>query len=362
MRKGSLSLGSVAGIQLYIHWSFLIVIGYVGFTAWKDEGTISNVLFMIGFVMSVFACVLLHELGHALMAKRYQIDTTDITLLPIGGLARLARIPEVPKQELWVALAGPAVNVAIAIVLIGVALLTGVFSEPLLAEGGVMFNSLLLNLVSANVVLVIFNMIPAFPMDGGRVLRAILAMLMNRVKATRIAAVVGQILAVGFAAYAIYAVQPMLGLIGVFVFFGARMEASAVKNAAEMKGLTVAHAMRSKYVVLQASDTVTRAVQELLAGGDTDFVVMDGEHLAGLVSRDALVKAVADHLAGSPVSVITKRDVAYVTPDEELKEAQLILRTSSQGFLPVIDNGKLVGVVDAANIAELLLIREAAGV
>lgn len=358
MRKGSLSLGSVAGIHLYVHWSFLIIIGYVSYIAWREGGTLRSVLFMIGLVLAVFACVLLHELGHALMAKRFGIATTDITLLPIGGLARLARIPEEPKQELWVALAGPAVNVIIAIVLFVAAFLLGELNQPL--QENVVANSFLLTLISANVVLFLFNLIPAFPMDGGRVLRAILAMMMNRVRATRIAAGIGQTLAVAFGIYSISVGNPISVLIALFVFFGARMEASAVMMAAGLKGLTVANAMRIRYPVLQVSDTITKAVQELLAGGDKHFIVMDGDQLAGVVSRDTLVQAVADNLAGSPVSLITQKEVVYVSPKADLKEAQEILAGTTQGFLPVLDNGRLIGVVDAENIAELLMIREAA--
>lgn len=362
MRKGSLSLGSVKGIQLFVHWSFLLLLIYAAFSVWQAGGSLRDIASYIIVLLSVFVCVLLHELGHALTAKRYGIDTTDITLLPIGGLARLTRIPEEPRQELWVALAGPAVNVVIAIVMFSLAYFFGVFGrEVIYSDKTGMSDSYVLNLAIVNITLVIFNLIPAYPMDGGRVLRALLAMMMNRVKATKIAAAIGQVLALGLAAFAIYNKQPFLVLIAIFVIFGARMEARSVVAAAGMSGYRVFNAMRSRFPVLQVTDSVTKGVQELLAGGEKDFVVMDGENFAGIVTRDALVQAVADDLAESPVDAITNRQVVWISPNEELQEAQdLLLRNSAQGFLPVIDNGKLLGIVDAENIAELLLIREAA--
>lgn len=359
MRKGSLGLGSIAGIGLYIHWTFLILIGYVAFTTWQF-GWVA-VLETIGLVLCVFVCVMLHELGHALTAKRYGIDTTDITMLPIGGLARLTRIPEDPKQELAVAIAGPAVNVAIALVLFLVLLLSGGLSGITIDGNGDLQAPFLGSLLIANIGLVLFNMIPAFPMDGGRVFRALLSMRINRVKATKIAAVVGQVIAVGFCAWGIMMMQPFLILIAVFVFFGARMEASTVATNAQMHGYKVVNAMRTKFPVLQAGDTITKAVQELLAGGDKDFVVMDGEHFAGLLTRSVLMQAITEGRNDIAIGVITDRDVVTVSPGEKLQDAQEILAGSGQGFLPVIDNGKLLGVVDAENILEFIALREAAG-
>ena len=358
MIRGSLALGSVSGIKLYVHWTFLILVGWVTFNSLRAGADTLGTLLMIGILLIVFACVLLHELGHALAAKRYGIHTTDITLLPIGGLANLERIPEDPKQEFVVAIAGPAVNVVIGFFLLGLAYVTGgpfTMDQVLMREEA----GVILTLASINLWLVVFNLIPAFPMDGGRVLRALLAMTINRVKATKIAARIGQICAVGFGIYGITDGQPFLVLIALFVFFGAGMESRAVESNAYLEGYKVLNAMRTRFSVLQVTDSLARAVQELLAGGDKDFVVMDGEHFSGLLTRGAIMKAIYEKQFEVYVGTLADRDVYAVSPDEPLKEAHNVLSASKQGFLPVIDHGKLVGVVDAENILEFMMIKQA---
>lgn len=359
MKRGSLALGSVSGIKLYVHWTFLILVGWVAISSWRSGAGTLGTLLMIAILCAVFICVMLHELGHAFAAKRYGIHTTDITLLPIGGLARLERIPEDPKQELVVAIAGPAVNVVIAILLIGAIYLTGgtvTLNQLFLREEG----GLLAVMATINLWLVLFNLIPAFPMDGGRVFRAFLAMMMNRVKATRIAARVGQLCAVGFGIYGLMQGQPFLVLIALFVFFGARMEAEVVATNAFMEGHKVLNAMRTKFTVLQVTDSLTRAVQELMAGGDKDFVVMDGEHFAGLLTRSSIMKAIYEKNTEVYINDIVNRSVITIAPNEELKDAQTLLSSSGQGLLPVVDRGRVVGVLDADNILEFMMIKEAA--
>lgn len=362
MRRGSLSLGRIAGIPIFVHWSFLLIIIYFTFTAWRSGENVYGIFTHLALMMSVFGCVLLHELGHALAARRYGIPTSDITLLPIGGLARLERIPEEPKRELFVAIAGPAVNVAIAAVLYGAVFLLGVFDADISQNPNTgMTDSFLLNLAIINLVLVVFNLIPAFPMDGGRVLRALLSMMLNRVKATKIAAVVGQVLAVGFAIWGFTGAQPFMVLIAVFVFFGARMEAKAVAATAYIQGFRVFNAMRTRFQALQVSDPVAKGVQELLAGGEKELIVMDGERFAGVVSRESLIEAVTANRADRPVAEIADKGVTCISPQEELREAQSILTETGQALLPVVDEGRVIGVVDSENITDFITIREAAG-
>lgn len=358
MKRGSLALGSVSGIKLYIHWTFLILVGWVAISSWRSGAGAFGTLFMLALLLAVFVCVMLHELGHAFAAKRYGIHTTDITLLPIGGLARLERIPEEPKQELVVAIAGPAVNVVIGGLLLAGLYFSGVgvdLTGEISPQRG-----FVLYLAYVNIFLVVFNLIPAFPMDGGRVLRAFLAMMMNRVKATRIAARIGQVCAVGFGIYGLMGGQPFLILIALFVFFGARMEAEVVATNAFMEGHKVLNAMRTRFGVLQVTDSLTRAVQELMAGGDKDFVVMDGDHFAGLLTRSAIMKAIYEKNTEVYINDIVNRSVVTIAPGEELKEAQALLSSSGQDFLPVVDRGRVVGIVDADNILEFMMIKEAA--
>jgi len=229
--RWSLKLGTISGIRLYLHWSFLILLGLVFFYDLGGVG-LTAAAQRLFFVLSLFACIVLHELGHALAARKYGIPTRDITLLPIGGVARLERMPREPKQELWVAIAGPLVNVAIAITLFALLVAIRLSKSTFLASQ----DSFITLLMRINLFLIAFNLLPAFPMDGGRVLRALLAQRLEYVRATRIAARIGQVMAVFFVLAGLYSIifasthpnahpSPMLALIGVFIFFGARNEA-----------------------------------------------------------------------------------------------------------------------------------------
>jgi Zn-dependent protease len=228
--RWSITLGSIAGIRLYLHWTFLILLGLVFFSDLGKGIGLPGATQAVLFVVVLFACIVLHELGHALAARRYGIPTRDITLLPIGGIARMERMPREPRQELWVALAGPLVNVVIAAVLF--VMLVGL--QYTRVKFLISQEPFLVLLLRANLFLIAFNLLPAFPMDGGRVLRALLARRMDYVRATRIAARIGQVMAVFFVIAGIYSlfsrhVSPMLTLIGVFIFFGARNEAHIVE-------------------------------------------------------------------------------------------------------------------------------------
>lgn len=218
--RWSYRIARVAGIEVRIHVTFLILLAWFGWMFWQ-EGGMAGAVQGVGFILLLFLCVLLHEFGHAFAARVYGIRTPDITLLPIGGVARLERMPDKPVQELVVALAGPAVNVVIILVLIFV--LAANIRMANFAELDRVGGSLAAKLLTVNVMLVLFNAIPAFPMDGGRVLRSLLAMKLNYVLATTIAARIGQVLAVGFAVVGIFG-APMLLFIALFVFAGAEQE------------------------------------------------------------------------------------------------------------------------------------------
>src|SRR5512142_725469 len=255
--KWSFKVGRILGINVYIHATFLLLLGFVGLEHWLAAHTLEAALNGVLFFGGLFLCVLLHEYGHALAARRFGIATRDITLLPIGGLARLERMPDKPSQELVVAIAGPLVNVVIAVSLFLGLYLSGHW-QPLSSLTTTSGN-LVERLLAVNVFLVLFNLLPAFPMDGGSVLRSLLAMRMQYTRATRIAARTGQAMAVLFGFAGLFG-NPMLLLIALFVWIGAGQEAAAVEMKAGLAGYLVRDAMQSEVRTLSPQDTLREGV------------------------------------------------------------------------------------------------------
>ena len=344
----SLPLGSVAGIRLQVHFTFLALLAWMVVKGWR-QGDLSGVPFFLG----LFACVLLHELGHALMAKRYGIVTSDITLLPIGGVARLERMPEDPRQELWVALAGPAVNVGIAAVLFAV---LGGQLPPAEKLGA---GSLLERLLLANITLFFFNLLPAFPMDGGRVLRALLATRMPYTRATQTAATVGQVMAVLFGFVGFFA-NPLLIFIALFVWIGAAQEASMAQMKSALGGIPVRAAMLTDFQAIRAGDRLDRAVDLILAGSQMDFPVLEGETVAGVLTRDDLLQALA-RKQDVAVGAIMRADIVSVEANEMLARALERRPETACRTMPVLQGGRLVGLLTMDNVGEFLAIQAARG-
>jgi Zn-dependent protease/CBS domain-containing protein len=344
----SLPLGSVAGIRLQVHFTFLALLAWMVVKGWR-QGDLSGVPFFLG----LFACVLLHELGHALMARRFGIKTSDITLLPIGGVARLERMPEDPRQELWVALAGPAVNVGIAAVLFAV---LGGQLPPMEKIGA---GSLLERLLLANITLFFFNLLPAFPMDGGRVLRALLATRMPYTRATQTAATVGQVMAVLFGFVGFFA-NPLLIFIALFVWIGAAQEASTAQMKAALGGIPVRAAMLTDFQVIRAGDGLDRAVDLILAGSQMDFPVLEGETVVGVLTRDDLLQALA-RKQDLTVGAIMRTDIVPVEANEMLARALERRPETACRTMPVLHGGRLVGLLTMDNVGEFLAIQAARG-
>ncbi len=356
--KWSFKIGRLAGIPVYVHATFFLIFAWVALQA-HPKGGMAGVLSGSLFVAALFACVVLHELGHALAARRYGIVTRDITLLPIGGLARLERMPRDPKQELVVALAGPAVNVVIAAGIFVLLRLAG--QMPPLEELERPFDpgSFLARLMVVNVFLVVFNMLPAFPMDGGRVLRALLAATTSYPRATRIAATVGQVMAALLFLYGLIAPNPVLMLISVFVWIGASQEAGAVERSAALAGVKVRTAMQTSFATLSPGDSLGRAVEYILAGAQQDFPVVVGDRVLGLLTRNDLLVGLAERRQHGLVSESLRTDVPSASPDEPLEDALLRFQGQPVASLPVLEHGRLVGLLTLENVSELLMIRSA---
>ena len=350
-------IGRVAGIDIFMHWTFLLLLAWIGGSyLFAGEGWPAAVQGVL-FVLAVFGCVVLHEFGHALTARRFGIPTRDVTLYPIGGVARLERMPEKPSQELLVALAGPAVNVVIAGVLLAGLL---IFEGPRVLFRGPSVDHFFANLMLVNVILVVFNLLPAFPMDGGRVLRALLAMNFSYVRATRYAARVGQFMALAFAAAGLLLPNGfMLLFIAAFVFLGAEAEARSVQTRSLMQGVRVRDAMMTRFRTLSPNDPLQLAANELLAGAQQDFPVVDSSGLHGILQRRDLVEGLKTHgpdaLVASSMTPLHEA-VAEIDP---LDAAIDLMRDQHCSSMPVLRDGHVVGVLTLENVGELMMLQAA---
>ena len=354
--KWQWKLGRFAGIDVYVHATFLLLIGWVGYTYWLEHQNWGEVISGILFILALFACVVLHEYGHALTARKYGIRTRDITLYPIGGVARLERMPDKPIEELWVALMGPAVNVVIAAALFAYLSLTNglvPFRDLTIASG-----SFLERLMTINITLVLFNLIPAFPMDGGRVLRALLALSMDYVRATQIAANVGQGIAFLFGFIGLFT-NPFLVFIAFFVWIGASQEASMVQMRNSISGIPVTRVIQTKFDTLSPRDTLARVVSLILAGSQNDFPVLEDDRVVGLLTRDGFIKALSENGQDTLVEGVMRRDLPLVDSHDMVEMAVMRLQESNAKTLPVVHLGKFVGLITSENITEFLMIRSA---
>jgi len=356
--KWSWQVAEIRGVAVRIHATFLLLLAWIGLAGWAEGGPWSA-LDGVGFAVLVFTIVVLHELGHATAAKHYGIRTRDITLLPIGGVARLERMPDEPRAELIIALAGPAVNLVLAVLLGAVALTLG---QPLVpTESITPAVPLLTRLVWINFALAVFNMIPAFPMDGGRVLRAILAMRMDHRRATRIAAGLGQTVAMAFGFAGLF-MSPVLVIVALFVWFGAAAENSAEELRAATQGLRVVDAMVRNFEVLKPDDSLAVASAHVLAGFQTHFPVVDREHVVGVLSNGELIGGLAERGPEATVGSVMRRDIrtidAFAALARGLEQLQPVAGPPFAA-LPVIADGRLVGMLTLEGLGELVAIRTA---
>src|SRR5215831_3975887 len=275
-------IGRIAGINLYVHFTFLLLLAWIGFEHYQAHGDLLEAAAGVLFVLTLFGIVVLHELGHALAARRYGIPTRDITLLPIGGVARLERMPDDPWQGFVVALAGPAVNVVLAVGIFGILTLGDGLAplHHLLRAGG----HFLSQLFWINVALAVFNLLPAFPMDGGRALRALLAMRLGRERATDVAATLGKGFAIAIGVIGLVT-NPFLVLIAIVVWLGASQERALVHLKSALHGVPVSAAMLTRVGTVSPEQRLEDAAALMLSGGQSQVPVVDHGQAVGVLTR-----------------------------------------------------------------------------
>lgn len=355
-RKWSWKVGEISGIVISVHATFLLLVAWFAMAFWFEVGNFWRVASGVALLLLLFGCVLLHELGHALTAQRFGFKTREITLLPIGGVANLERMPDDPKESLWITLAGPAVNIAIAAALFVALRVTGAWRP--IAEIGLTTGPFFERLMFVNISLVLFNMLPAFPMDGGRALRALLATRLDERRATHIAARLGQAMAALFAIVG-WLANPLLILIALFVWTGAAQEAAMADLRAALHGVPVGRVMLTAFRSLTAADPLSTAIDVLQHGGQHDFPVTQDGRLVGLLTRHDLLAGVRESGPQSRVADAMQRDFLVVDPNEMLDVALGRLDARQLSTAAVVQDGRLIGLLTAEAVGEFLNLQSA---
>ncbi|MHB1046867.1 MAG: site-2 protease family protein [Thermoanaerobaculia bacterium] len=364
--KWSYTVARVSGIDIKIHATFALILALGAFQwgfpkGFAGESSFSGAVFGMGLMLLLFTCVVLHELGHSLVAQRFGLTVREIVLLPIGGVARLEKNPEKPLHELLIALAGPLVNVAIAVLLFfagGVALNFGLVEAQslLTADGPPTLATLWGWLFLANVGLAVFNMIPAFPMDGGRVLRAALAMRLGFSRGTQIATVIGQAVAFAFGLFGVLAGNFLLVIVALFVFMGAGQERAEEQARTVLTTLRVGDAYNKHALVLSPGEHVSKVVDYILTSYQPDFAVLQGRSFLGVVTRDDVLKALATETNDLYVAGIMRREVLTVDARQGLDEVRRLMGEKGERIAAVNDGETFLGLVSVEDIGEALVV------
>ena len=353
----SISIGRIAGTEIRVHVTFFLLLAWIGIAHYRHGGADAALQGII-FILIIFACVVAHEFGHIFAARRYGIHTPTVTLLPIGGVAQLERMPEKPQREFIVALAGPAINFAIAGLLIFV--LGAQVDKTVLGSIENPQVSFAARVASVNLFLGIFNLIPAFPMDGGRILRALLSLRYSRVIATKIASNIGQILAFFFGFLGLLG-NPLLIFIAIFVYLAAAAESQSVEIETISRSKIVQDVMITKFQSLRTDTTIGEAADALLKTTQHEFPVIDGsDTLRGFLTKSAMIKALTNQGKSASILEFMDRDFPLVTPDTDLEHIVKLLISPNQPPVGVNDSkGNFIGYVTLENFAELMMIETA---
>ena len=345
-------IGTFWQIPVKIHWSFGLLLLFVLYTAFTNGLKMWQSIGFVFYVLLLFLCVVLHEYGHALTARRYGVITRDILLSPIGGVARLESMPDKPKQEFFIAIAGPIVNIIIATIL-GLILFftTGQifpdvndfrFDDP--AE-------FVRYIAWMNLALFMFNLIPAFPMDGGRILRALLAAKLGKVRATHIAMRIGRILAIGFVIFGIFNQQLILAMIGLFIFMMAGQEYEQTRVMSILSKTRVRDIMRTSFTKLHLSDSYAHVLEKYYREGEQNFLVFDSMgNLSGTVPELFIKDTIKNNTPDKSVNQLMSSRTVKVSPEDMLKDVIEKMKTEGVAIVAVEDNNQLSGILDRNNI------------
>ncbi|TVR40174.1 MAG: site-2 protease family protein [Bacteroidia bacterium] len=354
----SLSLGKPFGIKVSVHWTFSLLIAWIVLISVGRGLEFQQILMHIIFVLALFVCVVLHELGHSLAAIRLGGQVDSITLLPIGGMAHLSKMPEKPKDEFLVSAAGPLVNVVIAAILwIYIAFVQPVDFDKMEFEA-ITVNNFPVMLLAANLFIVAFNLIPAFPMDGGRLFRSLLSIRMSRLKATRIAKDIGQIFAILFIITGLF-FNPFLVIIGFFILLGAKGEYEMIKYQDILQDYTVNDIVKTEYAELDEEDTLGYAAERLVKISDNGFVIKSGGVFKGILTKNDLINGLNSHGKDIKIKDIVRTETDHVDKDTGLFQIYQDMQRKRKYLLAVFDQDEFKGVLDLENLHEFFLIRKA---
>ena len=360
----SFRIAVIAGIPIRIHVTFFLIL-LLGAYQWGGmTGTLNGAIFGIILMALLFVCVTMHELGHSLVARVFGIPVREITLLPIGGIAQITKNPEKPIHDLLIAIAGPLVNFFVAILLFTALGFSG--APQMLTGHGLLpeemsnipsLTTLLSWLLMANVSLAIFNLIPAFPLDGGRVFRALIAIFTGYPRATRFASAIGQFIAIILGIYAVLNSQFLLALVAVFIFFGAGQETAEAEAKTVLDTLRVGDAYNKHALTLVVGDRVSRAVDYILTSYQPDFAVLQGSNLIGIVIRDDALRALATHAGDTFITEIMQRDFLKLDARKSLDEVRRLMRENNTRIAAVFDGANYLGLVSLEDIAEAFAVQ-----
>jgi len=365
--KGSLKIAKMFGIPVKLHWSFSLLTLYILYFRYTGMDW-NSIALMVLYLLGLFFCVVLHEYGHALTARKYGVATRDIILSPIGGVARLERLPEKPIQEFYVAIAGPLVNVAIVLLIIPIIVL--LFPNQISWDSG--FIRSILNLIDfssplkiipflllGNVMLAGFNLLPAFPMDGGRIFRSLLSIKIGSLRATQIASYLGNFFGVAMVAYGIYHSHIVTSLIGVFIFLLATQEYRMVKMETLLKNHFVADIFRENFTRISLSEKMAIAEDHIKRGFEKNFLVFDEEEkIAGILHEAFIMEAIRKQDSEGPVAEYLSHSFEPIYKTDSLERILKKMQEHGYSILPVFEEEELIGVVDVTMMNNFLRLKK----